>query len=178
VKKIFWFLIVTYAMLGLTACSDSPDSDIVEFVDKTKRKESKLQELPAFKKPVPYFYEGANKRDPFYGENLIKAKAAVVKNDLKANYTGPKPDLKRKKEALEEYALDELSMVGVISKNGKYWALIKDSSGIVHRVGLDNYLGQNYGRVVGINEVQLTVDELVPDGEGGWRERKGYIKMK
>jgi type IV pilus assembly protein PilP len=169
---------LAYITIGLAACSNSPDSSVVEFVDKTKRKESKLQELPQFKKPVPYFYEGASKRDPFFAKNFVKSRSAIVKNDVKANYTGPKPDFKRKKEVLEEYALDELSMVGVISKNGKYWALVKDNAGIVHRVGVGNYLGQNYGRIVSINEVQLSVDELVPDGEGGWVERKGFIKMK
>jgi type IV pilus assembly protein PilP len=167
-----------YAMSGLTACSISPDSDVVGFVDKTKRKESKLQELPEFKKTMPYFYEGANKRDPFFAKNTVKSKSSMVKNDVRSNYTGPTPDFKRKKEVLEEYALDELSMVGILSKNGKYWALIKDNAGIVHRVGLGNYLGQNYGRIIGINEMGLSIDELVPDGEGGWRERKGLIKMK
>jgi len=178
VNKLVLIGILTYAMTGLTACSNSPDSDVVEFVDRTKRKESKLQELPEFKKPVPHFYEGSSKRDPFFAKNSVKSRASVFKNDVKANYTGPSPDFKRKKEVLEEYALDELSMVGVISKNGKYWALIKDNAGIVHRIGLGNYLGQNYGKVVSINEMQLSVDELVPDGEGGWVERKGFIKMK
>ena len=177
-NKIVWVGILTCAIAGLTACSNSPDSDVVEFVDRTKRKESKLQELPEFKKPVPHFYEGANKRDPFFEKNNTKTKVSVFKGDVKSNYSGSAPDFKRKKEVLEEYALDELSMVGVISRNGKYWALIKDNAGIVHRVGLGNYLGQNYGRVVSINELELSVDELVPDGEGGWRERKGFIKMK
>lgn len=177
-NKIVSIGILTYTIIGLTACSNSPNSDVVEFVEKTKRKESKLQELPEFRRPVPHFYEGANKRDPFFSKSSYNVKSSVVKSDTRLNYTGPRPDLKRKKEVLEEYALDELSMVGVISKDGKYWALIKDNAGIVHRIGLGNYLGQNYGRVVSINELELSVDELVPDGEGGWRERKGFIKMK
>ena len=169
-------LIILILMLGITGCSDSPDTDVVEFVSRTKKKESKLQELPKFKKPIPYFYEGRNKRDPF--SSKVATLRNIGRSEVRANYAGPIPDFKRRREILEEYSLESLTMVGVIAKNGRYWGLIKDSSGIVHRVGVGNYIGQNYGKIADINEVAITVNELVPDEEGGWRERKNILRLE
>lgn len=167
-----------FLMLIMTGCNDSPDSDVINFVSKTKKRESKLQELPPIKNPEPFFYEGRTRRDPFSTQIALRPSIYNFRSEVRSNYTGPMPDLKRRREILEEYALDTLIMVGVISKGGKYWALVKDSAGIVHRVGVGNYLGQNYGKIVDINESSITLNELIPDEEGGWRERKQVIKLQ
>ena len=175
-KRTLWMIL--FLLFGVAGCSDSPETDVVDFVTRTKKRESKLQELPAFKKPEPFFYDGRARRDPFSTQISLRPSLYNYRTEMRANYTGPMPDFKRRREILEEYSLDSLSMVGVISKNGKYWALVKDSSGIVHRVGVGNYLGQNYGKIIDINETSITLNELIPDEEGGWRERKQLIKMQ
>jgi type IV pilus assembly protein PilP len=179
VRRVIEIGILMFAVMGLSACGDSPDSDVVDFIEKTKKKESKLQELPEFKKPMPYFYESSGKRDPFLEKGFSGTKEAVFRmNQIRTNYSGPSPDFKRKKEILEEYSLDDLSLVGVISRNNKTWALIRDNAGIVHRVGPGNYLGQNYGKVINVNDEEVTIDELIPDGEGGWISRRTLLKMQ
>lgn len=164
-----------------TGCGNAPDEDVVKFVENTKKRESKLQSLPEFKKPKPFFYESKNSRDPFSGRSAMKAvRAAAVPGSNKqpiSTYKGPAPDLRRKKEPLEMVNLDSLSMVGVLSRQDKNWALVRDKEGIIHRVGVGNYLGPNYGKVTKITDKDIELHEFLSDGEGGWRQRVSFIKM-
>ncbi|MGV2481579.1 UNVERIFIED_CONTAM: pilus assembly protein PilP, partial [Salmonella enterica subsp. enterica serovar Weltevreden] len=85
------------------------------------------------------------------------------------------PDLSRNKEPLEEFPIDALRMVGTIDTKGVTYALVKAPDGVVHRVTRNDHLGQNYGRIVGISESEVSLVELVPDGFGGWLERAATI---
>jgi type IV pilus assembly protein PilP len=55
--------------------------------------------------------------------------------------------------------------------------LVRDPDGVVHRVHVGNYLGQNYGRITSINEDHIELVELVPNGSGGWMERQATIAL-
>ena len=68
-------------------------------------------------------------------------------------------------------------MVGSIGAGASLEGLIKDTEGTVHRVHRGNYLGQNNGKVVAINELQIELVELVPNGTGGWMERHATIAL-
>jgi len=39
-------------------------------------------------------------------------------------------------------------------------------------------MGQNFGRVVAITETEITLTEIVPDGQGGWREQPASVKLR
>ena len=53
----------------------------------------------------------------------------------------------------------------------------KDADGVVHRVHVNNYLGQNYGRITAIAEDHIDLVELIPNGTGGWMERQATIAL-
>ena len=38
-------------------------------------------------------------------------------------------------------------MVGMLVSDGVYEALIEDEQGVLHRVGVGNYVGRNHGRI-------------------------------
>ncbi|MGH8378315.1 MAG: pilus assembly protein PilP, partial [Gammaproteobacteria bacterium] len=61
-------------------------------------------------------------------------------------------------------------------KGGTY-ALIRDGDGVVHRVGIGQYMGQNFGKVTKISQVGLVLREIVPDGQGGWVERDTTVQL-
>jgi type IV pilus assembly protein PilP len=56
-------------------------------------------------------------------------------------------------------------------------ALVRDPDGVVHRVRVGNYLGQNYGRVIAVEEDRIELVELVPNGTGGWMEKPATIAL-
>jgi type IV pilus assembly protein PilP len=57
------------------------------------------------------------------------------------------------------------------------WGLIKDPQGIVHRVQVGNYIGQNEGRITQITDTDIRLNEIVPDGIGGYIERDASIAI-
>jgi type IV pilus assembly protein PilP len=89
-----------------------------------------------------------------------------------------RPDLKREKEFLEQFSLDSITVVGTVRLDGLLWALVKDPDGGVHRVRKNNYLGRNFGNIIGVAENYLTVVEIVSTGGDGWVERPRSLELR
>ena len=165
-KKIT--LIIT-AFLTLSGCVTNEMTDLEAFVKKTKATyKGNVEPLPEFKHQPPYVYAASEIRDPF--KPVVDIEVAT------GPYRGPQPDEKRPREPLEDFSLDSLRMVGTLAQNHSQWVLIKDPDGLLHRVGIGHYMGRNYGRVVSVNEEQITLIELIPD-KGGWKERDASIAL-
>jgi type IV pilus assembly protein PilP len=47
----------------------------------------------------------------------------------------------------------------------------------VYQVTTGNYLGQNFGVILGINENEIRLKELVQDGSGDWTERTASLQL-
>ncbi len=96
---------------------------------------------------------------------------------LEADANAIQPDRNRNREELEAHPLDSLRMVGTIEKDGGTWAIISASDGTIHRVQEGNYMGQNHGQILSIDEFSVVLREIVPDGLGGWREREASLVL-
>ena len=68
-------------------------------------------------------------------------------------------------------------MVGTLEREGKTFGLVQTQDGLVHRVLPGNYVGQNDGRVVAVADAEIRVEELVPDGIGGFFKRSAAIGL-
>lgn len=90
---------------------------------------------------------------------------------------GPRPDPNRRREELEGYPLDTLKMVGTLEKQSHYWGLVQTKDRMIHRVELGNYLGENYGRILDIDEDRISLRELIQDGAGGYLERQASLAL-
>ena len=86
------------------------------------------------------------------------------------------PDLNRRKELLETYPLDQLKFVGTLEKAKTHYALIRAEQ-TVHRVKAGNFLGQNFGQIVVINETEVTLKESIQDSEGEWKESEAALQL-
>lgn len=86
-------------------------------------------------------------------------------------------ELNRRKEPLEAYPLDAMTMVGSLDKGGQKVALLKVEN-LLHQVRKGNYLGQNYGRVTQITESEITLREIVQDAAGEWIERGTTLQLQ
>ena len=87
------------------------------------------------------------------------------------------PDLNRPKEALEEFPLESLKMVGYLYQNKVGWAVIRATDNKLYRVKAGNYIGLNYGLITEVTETLVTIKESVQDSSGDWTERDSSLQL-
>ncbi|HEX7342454.1 MAG TPA: pilus assembly protein PilP [Rhodanobacteraceae bacterium] len=163
-------LLILLALAGLLAGCTKGTADVHQWVAQQKaRKGVPLPRLPVIKTFETYKYTDQGLRDPF--------SPAVSQQQKERQANGPHPDLNRPRQPLEAFALDSLQMVGTIGTKGHMVALIRDPNDKIHRVHVNNYMGQNYGRVTDIHADRVDLVELVPNGNGGWRQRKASMAL-
>ncbi|HBL02716.1 MULTISPECIES: pilus assembly protein PilP [Aeromonas] len=159
-------------VLLLTACGGQEDMD--EYVQQTKaRKPTPIEPLPEIKPFSPMAYQHSDQRSPFIEPQPETSSRVDAKT---------KPDCaqivaSREKEVLERYSLASLSMKGSIGKQGQLWALIRTPDGQAVRVGLNQYMGLDQGRVIKITNTHVDLMETVPDGKGCWVTRETQLAM-
>ena len=158
--------------LILVGCSEPDMRDLKDYVADVKaRPPSPIPPLPEVTQAESFQYVAGGRRDPFVPELEGEAGPQAVE------YDGPKPDPNRRKEELESYSLDNLRMVGTLAQNSDNWGLVQTNDGTIHRVKSGNYMGRNHGRIIRINEQNIELTELVPNGSGGWIERQQAVAL-
>lgn len=159
--------------LLLSGCANNDMNDLSVFVDEMRaRKPAPIDPLPEFRQAETFLYVPAGRRDPFAPPPLeTDEDIDVVVTD------GPSPDLTRPREELESFPLDTLRMVGVLEQQEDMWGLIRANDGTIHRVRAGNYLGQNHGKILVINEQSVDLIELIPTGRGGYLEREAALGL-
>ena len=128
----------------------------------------KLEPLPQIKPYDPFTYNAFDLPDPFKPRKIEPTKG------------GSKlaPDFTRRKEPLEAFPLESLSMVGTLSKNKTVYALVATPEKDVFQVRAGNYMGQNYGVITEIGDSELKLKELLQDGAGDWTERSSSLQLQ
>lgn len=158
----------------LAGCSDSDVKEVRQWMAQVKR-DTKVAVVPLSepKTFIPFAYEGRDAVDPFSPNKLLAELArAAAKSDNPF-----KPDMERRKELLESYPLDTMSMVGVLQKAGVNYALLQVDRA-VHQVKTGQRLGQNYGIVTSVTEQTVNIKEVVQDAGGEWVERMSKLELQ
>jgi type IV pilus assembly protein PilP len=125
------------------------------------------------KKFDPQPYNTAAAVEPFSNQKLTVA----LKQEARQPNSLLSAELNRRKEPLESYPLDSMSMVGSVSKQGKPFALLRVDS-LLYQVKVGDHLGQNYGRVTKIAETEIALREIVQDAAGEWIERPAALQLQ
>jgi type IV pilus assembly protein PilP len=150
------------ALVLLGACSSDMD-ELQQYIAQVKaRKSTKIEPIPQIKQYEAFTYVAGDRREPF---------TPSVPKDT----GGVHPDMNRNREPLEEFPLDALKMVGTITFGKSLFAMIKAPDGIIHRVSVGNYMGQNFGKITQISDKEVALDEIVPDGFGGFKEQPASL---
>ena len=153
----------------LTGCSQDQYSDLREFMANTgSTAQPALEPLPEVKPQTTFTYEPGDNPDPFQPRSLKQAKAGGAFQ----------PDLNRPKGPLEQFPLDGLRMVGTISKDKQPFALVRTPANTLFRVKKGDYMGLNFGLVIGISDVSIELRETVQDGVGDWTETKATLDLQ
>jgi type IV pilus assembly protein PilP len=121
----------------------------------------------------PQPYRGAQAVDPFSPQKL----SVALKQEERAPNSALAGEMKRRKEPLEAYPLDSMSMVGSLDRLGRRFALLRVDK-LLYQVKVGDYLGQNYGRITKIDETQIVLREIVQDAAGEWIERPASLQLQ
>lgn len=161
-------------LLALAGCGNGDEQEVRQWMDEVQ-KQARVA-VPPLAEPktfIPFAYASRELIDPFSPNKLLSelAKAAKTQGG------GFKPDLERRKEALESFPLDTLKMVGTIQKAGVHYALLQMDRA-VYQVRVGQHVGQNFGRVTKVGEDALEIREVVQDAVGDWVERMAKLELQ
>jgi type IV pilus assembly protein PilP len=170
VERIVPLMLVASGLL-IGGCSGDMD-DLDEYINEVKaRPGGRIEPLPEITPYEVYTYvadvEGF--RSPFVPD--------LPQNVASSAGSGTRPDPERSREFLEQFPLDTLRMVGSLSQGNTNYGLVQTSDGLIHRVVPGNYMGQNDGRIVSINESEIELVEIISDGIGGYIEREAAVGL-
>ena len=159
------------AAVLLAGCGGEEFQDLRDFVKNSGSDMRGKIDPPPEVKPYEYFaYNNeANLPDPFKPR----------KPDARSG--GGKgvnqPDLDRPKEALEEFPLESLRMVGYLFRDKVGYAVIRATDNKLYRVKAGNHLGLNFGLIKEVAETEMKVKEMVQDSTGDWTERMSSLQL-
>ncbi len=160
----------------LSACTAESD-DLQQWMAEQRRTtKPKVTPISEPKKYVPLAYSEGASFDPFSSDKLTQA----LKRETGTASAGAllfSREFDRRKEPLEAFPLDAMTMVGSLNRSGQLVGLIKVDS-LLHQVRVGNYLGQNYGLVNKISENEVVLREIVQDAAGEWIERNTTLQLQ
>jgi len=151
--------------LAMVGCGSEQFQDLKQFVadaESVAGTRARIDPLPKVDAYEPFVYNQSELEDPFRPRKVEPSKSA--KGQIQ-------PDLNRRREPLEAFPLDNLKMVGSLQQGKNMFALIRTPDNNLFRVRLKNYIGQNFGLIIELDETGLKLKELVQDGAGEWTER-------
>jgi type IV pilus assembly protein PilP len=160
-------------LLMLSGCGADLEG-LQGWMDQQKREvKPAVSPLTPPKKHEPQPYAALDGVEPFSNQKLVVA----LKREDRQPSSLLAAELNRRKQPLEAYPLDSMSMVGNVSRRGTPTALLK-VDGLLYQVKVGDYLGQNYGRIQRINETEVVLREVVQDAAGEWIERSSSLQLQ
>lgn len=159
----------------LSACGQGV-GDLRTFVQQIKSQPpGRIEPIPEFQPYQNFEYTSHDLRDPFKLVDFRRPEENT--EEILAIGSGPKPNIDRVKEPLEDFPLDTLRLKGTLTKDGIKWGLIFAPDNTVHRVLEGQYMGQNHGRIISVTDDKIELTEIVPDGLGNYIERSSAVAL-
>jgi type IV pilus assembly protein PilP len=151
-------------MVLMAGCTTMGTGDLPQWVaEQRAQAKPRVKPISEPKPYVPLAYTGNPQTDldPFSAERLTK----IIDRDR--GNTGcqnlMEQERNRRKEPLEAFPLDVMSMVGSLDRAGQRVALVRVDK-LLYQVRTGNYLGQNYGLVTQVSENEVTLREIDQSG--------------
>jgi type IV pilus assembly protein PilP len=167
------FALTTLAAFALAGCG-SDQQELSQWMEQQRREvKPNVQPLSPPKKFNPQAYVALTGVEPFSSQKLTVA----LKQEARQPNSLLAAELNRRKEPLEAYPLDSMSMVGSVSKAGRPYALLRVDN-LLYQVKQGDYLGQNYGKITKISETDVSLREIVQDAAGEWIERTSALQLQ
>jgi len=156
-----------------TACS-SPSEELQSWTEQQRREvKFGVQPLPPPGRFEPQSYLPLQEMDPFNAQKL----SGAMRQEVRQMDARMAAEMNRRREPLEAFPLDAMNMTGSVLRQGRPVALIGVDK-LLYQVKLGDYMGQNYGLVVKIEESRIELREIVQDASGEWVERITALQLQ
>ena len=166
-------LSVLVALLVLAGCSEGPE-DLAAWEAKVRAEtKPKLESLTPPKAFDPRNYAVQRQTDPFSTEKLQVA----LRQEKQQVTPLVEAEMKRRRQPLEIFPLDSITMVGSMNKLGQPYALVRADK-MLYQVKKGDYLGMNFGKITDISETKVSLREIVQDAVGEWIERTSTLELQ
>jgi type IV pilus assembly protein PilP len=157
----------------LSACAADQD-ELQQWMEQQKREvKPNVEPLSPPKKFIPQPYAALGAVEPFSTQKLTVA----LKQEARQPNSLLAAEINRRKEPLEAYPVDSMTMVGSVMRNGQQFALLRVDN-LLYQVKTGDYLGQNYGKITKISETDVAYREIVQDAAGEWIERSSALQLQ
>jgi len=167
-----WLALATVAWM-VSGCG-SDQEELSQWMEQQRHEvKPNVQPLSPPKKFSPQAYSDLSGVEPFSTQKLTVA----LKQEAKQPNSMLAAEINRRKEPLEAYPLDSMSMVGSVVRNGKAYALLQVDS-LLYQVKPGDYIGQNFGKITKVSETDVTLREIVQDAGGEWIERNSALQLQ
>lgn len=162
------------ALLALLAGCGGENEELQGWMEQ-QRRQTKPNVTPLSPPPKfdPQPYSSSQGIEPFSPQKL----SVALKMEAREPNALLGAELNRRREPLEAYPLDSMTMVGSVARDGRPVALLKVDN-LLYQVRPGDYLGQNYGRITQITETQVVLREIVQDAAGEWIERAATLQLQ
>lgn len=168
---------LVWVSLVLVGCGGTDGDELQKWMAVQKNQtRPKVVPIPEPKVFKPESYGQVSAVEPFSREKLTQA-LRRESSQVSANAALVAPELARRKQALEAFPLDAITLVGNMVRAGQTVALVKVNN-LLYQVRAGDYLGQNYGRVIKISETEVALREIVQDAVGEWIERTAALQLQ
>ncbi|MDR2925202.1 MAG: pilus assembly protein PilP [Azoarcus sp.] len=156
----------------LSGCNSGPQEDILNWMsEQSFGMKGAVKPLPEIRIFPVVDYLAVEGLEPFNVVRIEPSKPETRRMD------DPRLDPDRQREPLEAYPLESLKMVGLLGKGKAVNALIQADKAL-YQVYVGNFMGRNYGKVIGIHQDSLELQELVEDVNDGWVERVTTMQLQ
>ncbi|CAM5792292.1 Pilus assembly protein PilP OS=Rhizobacter sp. Root404 OX=1736528 GN=ASC76_01145 PE=4 SV=1 [Rhizobacter fulvus] len=159
--------------VGLAGCGGEQE-ELSQWMDQQRREvKPNVEPIAAPKQFVPQPYVALSGVEPFSNQKLTVA----LKQEARQPNSLLSAEINRRKEPLEAYPLDSMSMVGSVVRGGRQYALLRVDN-LLYQVKPGDYIGQNYGKITKISETDVALREIVQDAAGEWIERTSALQLQ
>jgi len=137
-------------ILMLGSCGSSFDAFELYIQSIKNTPAQSMDRLTPKLKPIPSFIfpENDQRRSPFQ---------RVKQNPL----FDISPDKQNSKQPLESIPLDGLQFVGTIKTENQWNALISQPGGLVRLVSVGDFVGENRGKIISIDDHEIKIEESI-----------------
>ncbi len=176
--KTFHPLLIGFCVL-VAACASEEHSDIRQWMkENTKDLRGGIPPLPKVVpyQPVPYLSDKLV--DPFASSKIEPENRQDRDSAGKAGKFRPNFEAREERNnLLEKYPLESIQMIGFLNVNHQPMAVVQVDKH-VKQVKRGDYIGQDFGIVIEINDQQMVLKELVQDSAGDWTERTSTLQLQ
>jgi len=161
-------------LVGSLAGCGAEQEELSQWMEQERREaKPSVEPLSPPKKFNPQAYVALAGVEPFSTQKL----SVALKQEARQPNSLLAAEINRRKEPLEAYPLDSMSMVGSVVRNGRPYALLRVDN-LLYQVKPGDYLGQNYGKITKISETDVSLREIVQDAAGEWTERPSALQLQ